>query len=395
VLLLAAVGLGVTFGVMGVINNLAHGELVMLAGHVAFVVQEAMRAHAPQLLDHSLFAALPLAFGVAGLTGILIERSIVRFLYGRPLKTLLATFGVSLMVQQAVRSLFGPTNREVANPSWMSGAVEVAGVLLTWNRVWIFLFALAVFVALLAFLRWSRFGLEMRAVTQNREIVVARIQGQEALLARLGGKGDTELREVRRSLRELERRARVAGTADEVSGYEGAAGALYRPALGSRLRHGFTLDLRRRRPPTDPVNAVVLWLSAMPTRAIEALVLRHGLHPGFGILHGTRDRHDGCVYDLVEEFRALLAEATAVALFNRRRLRTERFHVREDDGAVRLTPEGRTAVVRAWEDRLDTALTNRRTGRRTSWRGLMQEHVEAFARQALGEEPSRAFRLDC
>lgn len=172
VLLLAAVGLAVTFGVMGVIN-LAHGELVMLGAYVTFVVQEAMRAHAPQLLDHSLFAALPLAFGVAGLAGILIERSIVRFLYGRPLETLLATFGVSLVLQQAVRSLFGPTNREVANPSWMSGAVEVGGVLLTWNRVWIFLFALAVFVALLALLRWSRFGLEMRAVTQNREIAAA------------------------------------------------------------------------------------------------------------------------------------------------------------------------------------------------------------------------------
>jgi len=172
VLLLAAIGLAITFGVMGVIN-MAHGEMVMIGAYVTFVVQDLMRSYRPGLLDHSLLIAVPLAFLVSGAIGILIERGIIRFLYGRPLETLLATFGVSLILQQAVRSLFGPTNREVGNPSWMSGAFEIGQLTITYNRLWIVLFALAVFAGLLVLLRFTRIGLDMRAVTQNRAMAAA------------------------------------------------------------------------------------------------------------------------------------------------------------------------------------------------------------------------------
>ena len=172
VLLLAAIGLAITFGVMGVIN-MAHGEMVMLGAYVTFVVQDAIRARNPGLFDYSLAIAIPLSFLFAGCVGILIERFIIRFLYGRPLETLLATWGLSLILQQAVRTGFGPNNREVGNPSWMSGAFDIGGITVTYNRLWIICFALAVFIALLALLRFTRFGLEMRAVTQNRPMAAS------------------------------------------------------------------------------------------------------------------------------------------------------------------------------------------------------------------------------
>jgi len=172
VLLLAAIGLAITFGVMGVIN-MAHGEMVMIGAYVTFAIQEVMRAFDPGLLDYSLVLAVPLAFLTAGFVGMLIERGIIRFLYGRPLETLLATWGLSLMLQQAVRSAFGAANRDVSTPSWMSGAFEVGHITITYNRLWIICFTLAVFVALLAMLRLTRLGLEMRAVTQNRAMAAA------------------------------------------------------------------------------------------------------------------------------------------------------------------------------------------------------------------------------
>jgi len=169
VLLLAAIGLAITFGVMGVIN-MAHGEMVMIGAYVTFVVQEVIRQNFPGLFDYSLAIALPLAFLIAGFVGVLIERGIIRFLYGRPLETLLATWGLSLILQQAVRTVFGPTNREVGAPSWMSGAFEIGGLAITYNRLWIIVFSMVVFVALLFVLRFTRFGLEMRAVMQNRRM---------------------------------------------------------------------------------------------------------------------------------------------------------------------------------------------------------------------------------
>jgi urea transport system permease protein len=172
VLLLAAIGLAITFGVMGVIN-MAHGEMVMLGAYTTFVVQEVIRSRYPALFDYSLLIAVPLAFLVSGAIGVLIERSIIRFLYGRPLETLLATWGLSLVLQQAVRTIFGPTNREVGNPTWMSGAFELGQITITYNRLWILCFTLAVFAILLAMLRFTALGLQMRAVTQNRRMAAS------------------------------------------------------------------------------------------------------------------------------------------------------------------------------------------------------------------------------
>ncbi|TPK30421.1 urea ABC transporter permease subunit UrtB [Mesorhizobium sp. B2-5-3] len=172
VLLLAAIGLAITFGVMGVIN-MAHGEMVMLGAYTTFVVQQVIRTSFPGLFDWSLVIALPLAFLVAGLVGLAIERGVIRFLYGRPLETLLATWGVSLILQQAVRSIFGPTNQEVGNPSWMSGSFDVGQLAITWSRLWILVFALSVFAVLLYVMKRTPWGLQMRAVTANRRMAAS------------------------------------------------------------------------------------------------------------------------------------------------------------------------------------------------------------------------------
>ena len=169
VLLLAAIGLAVTFGVMGVIN-MAHGEMIMLGAYTTYVIQKAL----PNLLEYSLFISIPAAFLVAGTVGIILERTVIRLLYGRPLETLLATFGVSLFLQQAVRSIFGPLNQNVLTPSWMQGAMEINPLLsITYNRLTIILFVPFVLLTLFALLKRSHFGLEMRAVTQNRRMANA------------------------------------------------------------------------------------------------------------------------------------------------------------------------------------------------------------------------------
>lgn len=169
VLVLAAIGLAITFGVMGVIN-MAHGELIMLGAYTTYVIQLMM----PEHIDISLFLAIPAAFIVSGLFGILIERGVIRFLYGRPLETLLATFGISLILQQLVRTIFSPLNRSVSTPSWMSGSIELNSVLsLTLNRLYIIAFTILVFFILLAILKKTRLGLEVRAVSQNRAMAKA------------------------------------------------------------------------------------------------------------------------------------------------------------------------------------------------------------------------------
>ena len=145
----------------------------MIGAYVTFVVQQTIRTSFPGLFDYSLLIAVPLAFIVAGAIGIVIERTIIRFLYGRPLETLLATWGLSLVLQQAVRTMFGPTNQEVGNPSWMSGAFQLGQISITYNRLWILCFTMAVFVILLAMLRYTALGLEMRAVTQNRRMAAS------------------------------------------------------------------------------------------------------------------------------------------------------------------------------------------------------------------------------
>ncbi|MFT5690683.1 MAG: urea transport system permease protein [Oceanicoccus sp.] len=164
VLLLAAVGLAITFGVMGVIN-MAHGEMIMLGAYTTYVIQQIM----PNYIEVSLLVAIPAAFMVSGLMGVLIERTVIRHLYGRPLETLLATFGISLVLQQLVRTIFSPLNKSVISPEWLSGSMEINGLLsLTNNRVYIIIFSFIVLLGLLFLLKKTFIGLQMRAVTQNR-----------------------------------------------------------------------------------------------------------------------------------------------------------------------------------------------------------------------------------
>ncbi len=168
ILLLAALGLAITYGLMGVIN-MAHGELIMIGAYATYVVQNLFRAHAPGAFDVYLLAAIPAAFATSALVGMALERSVIRYLYGRPLETLLATWGISLMLIQAVRSLFGAQNVQVENPSWMSGGVELmANVVLPWNRIVIIGFAALVVVGIGLVLARTRLGLFVRGVTQNR-----------------------------------------------------------------------------------------------------------------------------------------------------------------------------------------------------------------------------------
>lgn len=169
VLVLIAIGLAITFGVMGVIN-MAHGELMMLGAYATYVVQVIM----PGYIGASIFVAIPVAFVVSALAGILIERTVIRFLYGRPLETLLATFGVSLILQQLVRSIFTALNRSVQTPSWMSGTLQLnAALSITYNRLYVVIFTVAVFATLLVVLKRTRMGLSIRAVSQNRSMAKA------------------------------------------------------------------------------------------------------------------------------------------------------------------------------------------------------------------------------
>ncbi|CZF82251.1 High-affinity branched-chain amino acid transport system permease protein LivH [Grimontia celer] len=169
VLVLAGIGLAITFGVMGVIN-MAHGELIMIGAYTTYVLQQLF----PAQTGMALLLSIPCAFVVSGLVGMAIERSVIRHLYGRPLETLLATFGISLILQQAVRSIFSPLNRSVSTPDFMSGMIEVTPMLeLTASRMYIMVFCLIVFFALLFILKRTPLGLQVRAVSQNRAMARA------------------------------------------------------------------------------------------------------------------------------------------------------------------------------------------------------------------------------
>jgi urea transport system permease protein len=170
ILLLVALGLAITYGLMGVIN-MAHGELMMIGAYATYVVQGLFQKYLPGAFDWYLLAALPVAFAASALMGAILERSVIRFLYGRPLETLLATWGISLMLQQLVRSVFGAQNVGVENPSWMSGGVQILGNLqLPWNRIVIIAFAFAVLLGMAYLIGRTRLGLFVRGVTQNRPI---------------------------------------------------------------------------------------------------------------------------------------------------------------------------------------------------------------------------------
>ena len=170
ILLLAALGLAITYGLMGVIN-MAHGELIMIGAYATYVVQTLFRQYLPGAFDWYLVAALPVAFIASAGVGAVLERSVIRYLYGRPLETLLATWGISLILMQTVRTIFGAQNVEVANPAWMSGGVTVlGGLVLPYNRLAIIGFAVVVVMAVWLILNKTRLGLFVRAVTQNRRM---------------------------------------------------------------------------------------------------------------------------------------------------------------------------------------------------------------------------------
>jgi urea transport system permease protein len=185
VLVLAAIGLAITFGVMGVIN-MAHGELMMLGAYTTYVIQQLMPNH----IGASVLIAIPAAFVVAGAVGVLIERGIVRFLYGRPLETLLATFGLSLILQQVVRDVFTANNRPVETPQWMAGSLQINDALsITYNRLYVIVFMFIVFTVLQLILRKTSLGLKVRAVAQNRQMAKSmgvRTQWVDAMTFGLG-----------------------------------------------------------------------------------------------------------------------------------------------------------------------------------------------------------------
>ena len=169
ILLLAAIGLSITFGVMKVIN-MAHGELIMIGAYTTFTIQQLM----PNLIEYSLLIALPAAFIVSAIVGVIIEYFVIRHLYSRPLETLLATFGISLILQQIVRTVYSPLNQVVETPKWMSGALEINSALsLTYSRLYIIIFSIIVFLGVLFVLKKTSLGLKVRAVTQNRQMAQA------------------------------------------------------------------------------------------------------------------------------------------------------------------------------------------------------------------------------
>ncbi len=173
VLLLVSLGLAITFGLMRVIN-MAHGELLMIGAYATYVVEQLFQSHFPRQADWYLVAAIPVSFAASAIVGLLVERLVLRLLYGRPLETLLATWGVSLLLIQTVRRIFGAQNVTVANPKWLSGGVEpFAGVVLTYSRIATILFGLLVVTFVWFMLRRTRLGLEVRAVTENREMAAS------------------------------------------------------------------------------------------------------------------------------------------------------------------------------------------------------------------------------
>jgi urea transport system permease protein len=170
ILLLVALGLAITYGLMGVIN-MAHGELMMIGAYATYVIQNLFRTYLPGLFDAYVLVAIPVSFLTAALVGAALERSVIRWLYGRPLETLLATWGISLMLQQLVRSIFGAQNVPVENPAWLSGGVDVmSNLTLPFNRIAIVAFAVLVLVGVWALITRTRLGLFVRGVTQNRRM---------------------------------------------------------------------------------------------------------------------------------------------------------------------------------------------------------------------------------
>lgn len=236
-----------------------------------------------------------------------------------------------------------------------------------------------------------------RRLALARRLVAGRIHNQRALLRRLSKPPrettlDDALVHLNRAYRQTQKPdLDVSG----LLGIEGHAAALYWPALGHMLKHGWSLPKRIRRPPTDPVNVCLSLTAAMLTRDVQALVLRCGLHPGFGVLHGSRDGHMGCVFDLVEEFRAPLAEGLCVYLFNNRILKQADFLPgTAPQRPVNLSGDARRSIIRTYEQWLDRPVKSPRNNRPVVWRRLMEEQILAYAAHCRGQEEYAPYRMD-
>lgn len=226
-------------------------------------------------------------------------------------------------------------------------------------------------------------------------IVEARMHNQRALLRRLNRTAsDDAVADAARRIGRLRLKLPLMESVQRVMGVEGEAAALYWPALSRLLRHGASLPGRRRRPPTDPVNAVLSFVASLLERDLSAAIGREGLHPGFGALHTPRDDAQACVNDLMEEFRAPIAEALTVTLFNGRRLSMEMFSARDRDGAVQFDPEARKRIISGYEGWLQRPVVSPATGAKGTWRNLIADQVALYAEAALGDPPYVPYHMD-
>jgi CRISPR-associated protein Cas1 len=225
-------------------------------------------------------------------------------------------------------------------------------------------------------------------------LVAARLFNQRALLRRLNRRRkDAQTAQAALELGKLMRSLPLKEDVPSLLGVEGHAAAVFWPAWGHMLRPPWSFERRLRRPPPDPVNLVLGWLSSLLAREVQVLLLRHGLHSGFACLHGTRDDHLGCVYDQMEPLRAPLVEALTISLFNQRHLTQADFDL-SDPERCRILPEARRTVIRQWEDWLDKAIKSPWTGKRRLWRGIIEDQCLSYARHLRTGEPFQPYRMD-
>ena len=224
-------------------------------------------------------------------------------------------------------------------------------------------------------------------------IVDGRLYNQRALLYRLNRRRkDDEVKRTAKTIGRLRQKLKCGLDIDQLFGLEGEATRLYWPALGRCFEHGWTLTRRRRRPPPDPVNLIISWLASLLYRDLNALIRRHGLHPGFGVLHGHRPAQPALASDLIEAFRAPLVEGLAVYLFNNRILDRDHFSQNED-GSVRINAVGGEQVIREYEAWLDRPIQVPQTDQDVLWRGMMEEQIVAYRQAVLDGKAFLPYQL--
>jgi CRISPR-associated protein Cas1 len=233
-----------------------------------------------------------------------------------------------------------------------------------------------------------------RRLALARALVDAKLRNQRALLRRLNQRRKDEactraLERMNRFIRQLP----AAPAVDALMGLEGAAAAVYWPAWARLIRHGWRFNARRRRPPPDPVNMLLSWMGSLLHRDLDCLVRRAGLHPGFAALHAASDDGDSCASDLIEPMRPPLVDGFVIYALNNRVVSPAHFAL-DDDGTSRIFPEGRDRVIRAFEGWLDRPVRSPLTGRRTVWRGILEEQVEGLRRLCRGEGELRPYVMD-